>query len=230
MKKIYISMIKLPTLANTLVYIFSGFKYSHFSICLDNDLKKHYSFQVRNRKTPLVGGFIEENESYFFHGKKDISLDEIIFEIPVSDVEYANIKNHINNIKSDNEYIFNYISSLFMFTLGGFKVYKSYHCCEFISEILLMIDGVKLPKKSYKMRPKELYKVLSKYKSYKKVIKSNDYNIDVNNAFFKNVKLNSVIAKSYYTTTESIIRLILKRPRKNFDYYKTNFYKNDFIK
>ena len=84
MKKIYVIKVELPTLANKIVYLLSGFKYSHFSICLDNKLNNLYAFQVRNKKTSLVGGFMEENESFYFHGKKNIQLKETVFEIAVS--------------------------------------------------------------------------------------------------------------------------------------------------
>lgn len=227
MKRIYVFMVNLPTFANKCSYFFTRFKYSHISICLDSEFKKFYAFQKKNIKTPLVGGFMEENESYFFQAKNVTSLDEIIFEIPVSDEEYNEIFNFITRIKEDREYIFNYISVLFMFLMGGFKVYKSFHCCEFACKVLKNVDSIKLPKKTYKMHPKDLYKVLLKFEHYEKTINIKDFELDDDNIFFKDIKLKSVIKKSYYTVTENIIRSILKRPRKEYNYFKTNYDESD---
>ncbi len=83
MKKIYIIMTQLPTFTNKSVYFITGFKYTHFSISLDDKFEKLYAFQVKNKSHPLVGGFVTENESFYFYGKKNIKLNEIVFEILV---------------------------------------------------------------------------------------------------------------------------------------------------
>lgn len=208
-------MVRLPTFVNKCSFFFTRFKYSHISICLDSEFKKFYAFQIKNIKTPLVGGFMEENESYFFQAKNITSLNEIVFELPVTDEEYTKISNYITTVKEDKEYIFNYVSALFMFLIGGIRVYKSFHCCEFACEVLNNIDSIKLPKKTYKMHPKDLYKLLIKFEHYEKTINIKDFEFDNDNIFFKKIKLKSVIKKSYYTVTENVIRSILKRPIKN---------------
>ena len=85
-----------------------------------------------------------------------------------------------------------------------------------------MIDSVKLPKKTYKMHPKDLYKILKKYNYQERKIFSNDYNIDCS-IFFKNIKASSALKKSLYTITESILRVTFKRTRKKYDYRNCNF-------
>ena len=150
----------------------------------------------------------------------------MIFEIPVTNKEYYEISKYIRTIEKDKEYVFNYISCLFMLIFGGLKSYKSFHCCEFVSEILNMINSVDLPKKTYKMHPKDLYNVLKNFNHYEKKIFSNDYEID-DSIFFKNIKATSVIKKSLYSTTESIIRFVFQKPRKKYDYHNCNFYIND---
>ena len=171
---------------------------------------------------------MEEDESFYFHGKKNIQLNELIFEIEVTDKEFLEISNYIDKIKNDNEYIFNYVSALFMFLLGGIKVYKSFHCVEFVSVILDMIDQISLPKKTHKMHPKDLYLVLKNFKCTSKTMNSIDYEIDYEKPFFKELRKISKLKKSFYSTTESIIRVVLKRPRKNFSYKMINFYEYDF--
>ena len=107
-------------------------------------------------------------------------------------------------------------------------MYKSYHCVEFVSVVLNMIDEISLPKKTYKMHPKDLYLVLKNFKSTSKIICSDDYEIDNEKPFFKELKEKSIIKKSFYSITESIIRAVLKRPRKNFDYNMMNFSESDY--
>ena len=226
MKKIYIVMLVLPTFINKLVYFLTGFEYTHFSLALDKDLKKLYSFQIKNKSTTLVGGFMEEEQVFYFHGKKDISLKQIIYEIPVSNEEYLEIVNFLNTIKNDNEYTFNYVSAWLMFVFGGVKSYKAYHCVEFICEVLNKIKEINLPKKTYKMHPKTLYRVLNKYKSEVKLINANDYEIP-DNVFFKNIKFTTAVKKSFYSIKESICRAVLQRKSKKYNYKNLNFYPDD---
>ena len=94
------------------------------------------AFQKRNIHTTLIGGLIEENESLYFHGKKNAKVNEIIYEIPVTNEEYNNIYNYIETVKNDKEYIFNYISCWLMFPIHGIKSYKALHCTEFLCEVL----------------------------------------------------------------------------------------------
>lgn len=89
MKKIYIVMMVLPTFINKLVYCLTGFEYTHFSLALEKDLNKLYSFQIKNKSTTLVGGFMEEEQVFYFHGKKDINAND--YAIP-DNVFFKNIK------------------------------------------------------------------------------------------------------------------------------------------
>ena len=227
MKKIYITMVKLPTFINHYVYCLTGFKYTHFSVSFYEDLRTVYSFQIKNKRTTLVGGLLEENESFYFHGKPNTKIEEIKYEIPLSDEEYEKVYNFVENIKNDKEYTFNYISAWLMFPFGGVKSHKAFHCSEFICEILNLIDEIKLPKKTHKMHPKDLYKVLNKYKHTIRNIYSKDYIIDSDNVFFRKIKLKVVIKKSLYSIKESFCRAIFQRTTKNFDYHNINFYEED---
>ena len=47
-----------------------------------------------------------------------------------------------------------------MFSFGGIKGYKAFHCTEFVSEILLLLNDIKLPREPHLMRPKDLYYIL----------------------------------------------------------------------
>lgn len=226
MKEIYIVMTVLPTFINHVVYCLTGFEYTHFSVALDKNLKKLYSFQIKNKATTLVGGFMEEDQVFYFHGKKNISLKQVIYKIPVTNEEYISIIKFLNEIKNDNEYTFNYISAWLMFVLGGVKSYKAYHCVEFICEVLNLIKVVQLPKRTHKMHPKDLYNVLNNYQCEVRTIDANDYDI-VDDLFLKKIKLSVAIKKSLYSIKESFCRAILQRKSKKYNYRNLNFYNED---
>ena len=219
-------MVELPTFANKVTRIMTGFKYSHASVSLDENLSTLYSFQIRNRKLFLVGGFIEETRDIYFHGKNNVILSEMVFKVPVSDDEYEHILKFIQSVKNDCEYTFNYVSALFMFTFGGVKSYKAFHCVEFVSEVLLRTNSVAIPKEPHKMLPKDLYKALMPYKIKDSCLKSEDFEYR-DDLFMKKIKIVVAIKKSVYSVREAICRAILKRTSKKFDYRKVNVYEYD---
>lgn len=220
-------MVQLPTLANKITKLMTGFEYSHSSMSFDENLETLYSFQIKNQKVLLVGGFVKETHDMYFHGK-NISLNEMVFRIPVGDNEYKRINDFVLQLSNDHEYIFNYVSALFMFTLGGVKSYKAYHCIEFISEVLALVDSIKLPKSAYKMRPKDLYCALEPFMIRNGQICSSDFEFK-ENPFMKKIKFSVAVKKSLYSIKESICRAALQRTSKNFNYRNVNFYDEDTV-
>lgn len=221
-------MVQLPTIINKYVTFITGFEYTHFSVSFDENLKKLYSFQLKNKKIPFVGGLMEETEGSYFQGK-NITIKEMVFRIPVSEKEYQKIFNFVEKVKNDKEYTFNFVSVLTMFITGGTNAYKSYHCTEFVSKILSFVKEIKLPKKTYKMHPTDLYEVLKPYLYFKRNISSKDF-VAKNDIFLKTVKPNIAIKKSIYSIKESLCRTFLYRTTKNFNYKNINFYNQDLIK
>lgn len=220
-------MVQLPTFANKCVKIFTNFDYSHSSISFSENLETLYSFQIKNRKAFLVGGFVEETHDTYFHGK-DVSLKEMVFKLPVEDDKYDEVVNFINTVKNDKEYMFNYVSALFMFVFGGVKSYKAYHCIEFITEVLNRTDTVISHKPPHKMQPKDLYELLKYYKIQDEMINFRDFQ-PKQNPFMKKLQMGVKIKKSIYSVREAICRFILQRPTRNFNYKYINFYDEDCI-
>lgn len=220
-------MVQLPTIANKCVKFFTKFDYSHSSLSFDEKLDTLYSFQVKNRKVFLVGGFVKETHDTYFHGK-DVVLKELVFKIPVTDNEYEKILSFVQQLTNDNEYIFNYVSALFMFIFGGIKSYKAYHCIEFISEVLSLIENIKFPKPIHKMQPKDLYNVLKPFLIQDREIDSKDFET-TENPFIKKIKIHVALKKSLYSVKEAICRSVFQRTSKNFNYKNVNFYDEDTV-
>lgn len=229
MKYIYITMVQLPTIINKYVTFITGFEYTHFSISFNENLNELYSFQLKNKKIPFVGGLTKETEGSYFQGKKNITIKEMIFKIPVNEKEYRKIFQFVEKVKNDKEYTFNFVSVLIMFVTGGINAYKSYHCTEFVSVILSFIKEIKLPKKTYKMHPIDLYNVLKPYLYIKRNISSNDFEIQ-DELFLKTIKTNIAIKKSLFSIKESLCRTFFYRTTKTFNYKNINFYCNDIKK
>lgn len=229
MKYIYVTMVQLPTLANKCASKLTGFPYIHASLSFDENLEKLYAFQIKNKDTPLVGGFVEELHSFYFHGQKNIFIKEMVFKIPVTDDEYEKIVNFVTQIKNDTEYIFNYVSALFMFTIGGIKAYKAYHCIEFVSNAISFVNRINLPKPAHKMRPQDLYRLLKPFLIEQKELCSNDFETD-ESIFFKDIKFHIKIKKSFYSIKEAICRAIFARTSKHFNHKNINYYDLDIIK
>lgn len=225
MKHIYITMVQLPTVANKITRLMTGFDYSHSSLSFDENLETLYSFQVKNRKVFLVGGLVKETHDTYFHGK-DVSLKEMVFKVPVADDEYKKIRDFVQQLTDDQEYIFNYVSALFMFMLGGVKSYKAYHCIEFVSEVLSLVESIKLPKSAHKMQPRDLYGVLEPFMIHKGQICSSDFEFK-EDPFMKKIKPSIAVKKSLYSVKEAICRAALQRTSKNFNYRNVNFYDED---
>lgn len=218
-------MVQLPTFANKCIKLLTHFDYSHSSLSFDENLDTLYSFQVKNRKVFLVGGFVKETHDIYFHGK-NVALEEMVFKIPVSDDEYMKITDFVQRLADDQEYIFNYVSALFMFTIGGVKSYKAYHCIEFISEVLSLVDSIKLPKPAHKMQPKDLYSVLRPFMIRDGKIYASDFEFK-KDTFTQKIKFGVAMKKSLYSAREAICRAALKRVSKKFNYRNVNFYDED---
>ncbi|MBP3399260.1 MAG: hypothetical protein J6K75_05840, partial [Erysipelotrichaceae bacterium] len=86
----------------------------------------------------------------------------VIIEIPVTTDQYAEIEHKIQEIESDSEYMYNLLSVITYPFSGGFHVYKSYSCIEFVIAMLQMFDA-SLKNPAFTYTPDDLYK---QYKNY----------------------------------------------------------------
>ena len=154
-KNIYISFIRTNTAFGALVRRLTKWKYSHVNICLDSKLNNFYAFATRNHKSELSAAFnMDYKDNYTLAKNKPVNIT--YYKIPVKKEEYEHIKNFINEIANDDEYIFNLLSMVTTTVLHGFEIHKSYNCITFISKILTFIESIKLSKKYYKYDLNEL--------------------------------------------------------------------------
>ena len=163
MKYIYIILSKTPSKFGKTIRFILNNNYNHISISLDN-LKTIYSFGRRKNTMPLDGGFVEEN-LLRFNLNKNIEIPCKIYKIFIDNNTYFHIKNKLNEIKNDNEYMYNLYSALSFPLSKGFKTYKSFTCVEFGAYILLEAN-IPLKKEPQKYTPEELGSELEPYLIY----------------------------------------------------------------
>ena len=164
-KYVYVALLYIPSAVGRFVKFWTRYGYSHVTFSFDENLETNHAFSRVKEFTPLVGGYTIEHKSYYTSGN-DVKIDTIIYKIPVTNEEYNNIKKFIDEIKNDNEYLYNYFSMCTLAVIGGFRVYKAMHCTEFVAKILTMISSVKMSKKWYKYLPKDFNNDLKEYTIY----------------------------------------------------------------
>ena len=152
-----------------------------------------------------------------------MKINTIIYKIPVTDVEYENIKKYIEEISEDKEYLYNMYSMCTLALLRGFRIYKSMHCTEFIGQILTRISAVTMSKKWYKYLPRDVNRDLKQYTIYKGILDTKNAKRDEDDYFFKPVTKKEYKEKSSYILKELLYRLIHKKCSPNYDCKKVRF-------
>lgn len=225
---VYVALVELHTIAGRLMKAFSGIPYSHVTFSFDENLEECHAVQVKNIGTPLIAGYVKENKTYWIKNKKNIRY--VKYKIPVTEEEIEKIKKFIDDYASDNENLFNMYSAITYVLLRGVKVHKAMMCGDFVVEILKNISCINFEKPSYKIFPKDLYKILKEYKEHEGILLASEIikNRDENDSYFKKVKSSRHWKKGLYIFKENTYRLILKKVSKKYDYLKTRLSEEDF--
>lgn len=194
------------TFVGKTIRFFTKSKYNHASFAIDEDFTKLYSFGRKRASSPLNAGFVIEKASYFSLGReKDIAVK--IFRIPITKNKLKKLKQKLELISYDNEYIYDLFSViLYPFSLSG-PTYKAYYCSEFISYVLKKYTSIILTKPYYKYSPKDLNKLLTKHLWYEGNISTfADIKLNEEDPFFEKVSIKNKLGNSI-----SLILLLLIR-------------------
>lgn len=217
---VYVALIEMHTFAGKMMNFLTNFPYSHITFSFDENLKSCHAIQAMNKHTPLVANYVNENCSYYvINNNKKIRI--VKFKIPVTEDEKNNITRFINEYSNDMENLYNMYSAATYFFIRGFRIHKSMLCGEFVGKILTHVSSVKMPKKYYKMFPKDFYKCLNEYKIYEGELDISNIERNENEIYFAKVKTSNYIKKGLYIFGELTYRLIFKKVSPKFDYRKT---------
>lgn len=183
-------------------------KYSHTSICFDDNFDTLYSFARKKADNPLVGGFIKEHPAYLSLGKTN-DVNVIVYKIPVDDSIYYEIIQYLKNLEKDGEYMYNLFSVALYPIHLDFSTYKAYHCTEFAVKLLEKYHLVKLTKKAHRYSPKDISILLKKYFYYQGSIKDLSTYQQEQDEFFKQ----SPFFTNLKNTTYTIFMLLFRKIR-----------------
>lgn len=158
---IYIVLVKALTGLGRFVRTFTNYEYTHIAFCYDEQLSDFITFSRKKHSSPFESGFMHETlDCYAFGNNKEVKLK--VFKIKVDNKSLKDIKEFVDKIENDNEYIFNIYSMATMSIFHGFRIYKAHNCMSFISRVI-ELSGIELNKKYFKYNIKEIDNLLTPY-------------------------------------------------------------------
>ena len=92
-----------------LVRKFGKTHYNHAAVALDEELEQLYAFARPKHKAVLLARLVKENVHRYTLGKEQ-TVNVVIFKIDVTMRQYLWVKNTIEQIYADKEYIYNLLS------------------------------------------------------------------------------------------------------------------------
>lgn len=153
MKTIYILLTRSGTLLSNLVYFFTSDTFTHAAISFDHCLQPLYSSARKNGETMFPAGPCRE---YFHRGfyKKHRRIPCALYALNVPEDRYLRAKEEVAKIidRSD-EYHFNIIGLVLCRMNIPLRRKKKFFCSQFVGEILVRSNALKLPKVPSLMRP-----------------------------------------------------------------------------
>lgn len=204
---VYVVLVKALTGLGKFSRKINKYEYTHIAVSLKQEMEDFVTFSRRSHYTPFNAGFMHEKvEHYAFGNHEKVKVK--IFKVPATNIE--KIKDYIQKIEGDPEYIFNIYSMITMPFLHGFRIYKAHNCMSFVGKIVELTGTMKMEKKYYKYNIQEMDHLLIPYFFKETEIKKsrNDEEYMKNAGFLANlksfVKLNGKL----------IYRILFKRNRR----------------
>lgn len=163
MENVYVILSATPTMMGKIIRLFTKSSYNHSSISLTENWSEMYSFARYRVFNPLVGGFVKEFPQRLSLGKKR-NVYIKVYQIPVSQKQFDDIKMFIYNIRDDEEQnIYNSMAVIGILLSCNFNNYKSYTCSDFVAQCLLK-GSIDLGQKvSKNIIPDDMQRILDKY-------------------------------------------------------------------
>lgn len=136
MKNIYLVLSYTGTIPSKIIKSFTKDEFSHVSISLDVELNEMYSFARLRKYNFFIAGFLHEkiNEGTF---KRFKNTKVKVYKFEVSDEQFDNIKNTINNVLKDKEkYKFNILGLCAVSIHKRIKREYYFYCAEFVKYVM----------------------------------------------------------------------------------------------
>ncbi|MBQ5311838.1 MAG: hypothetical protein ILP19_07345 [Oscillospiraceae bacterium] len=165
MKYLYVVITATLTKFGKVIRRFGKVDYNHCAIAFDEELNDWYSFARRRHKAVLTGGLMKEHiRRYTLDTDKAVNC--IIFRIPVTESKYRELRQTVDNIGTDSQYIYNLLSVLTYPVTKGIVTKKAFTCTEF-TVYMLMCAGFNFRKPICTYKPDDLVKILRPFAYFK---------------------------------------------------------------
>ena len=167
-----------------------------------------YAFARPKHSAVLLGKLVRESVFRYTLGKHPC-VNVMIFRIPVTDEQFAWVKDTILRIMNSREYIYNLFSVLSTPLTGGFATYKAFSCIEFVM-FLLQGLGYPMDKPLYRYRPDDLVRLLSDTVCYRGNLLEYKQDDTVDTNYYRHMSPEEVLT-SIIVPFRLFYRLLFKR-------------------
>ncbi|MBW7474658.1 hypothetical protein K0T92_07865 [Paenibacillus oenotherae] len=130
---IYVLLTDTGTLFTKLIRMFTKAPMNHASIALDPELKEVYSFGRKNRRNPLIGGFVKEDMSSNLFDRATCAL----YHCTVSKGTYERIRQHMWEMeRNEHRYKYNLLGLFGVLLNKRIQRKNAYFCTQFVAAVL----------------------------------------------------------------------------------------------
>lgn len=159
MKSIYLLLTRSDTYISKTIGLATSDKYTHISISFEKSLEPLYSFARKYKRTPLPAGIRHEALYTGFYEKCN-HIPCALYELKVDNKTYEKAKKYVNEmIENADDYRYNILGLILCRMNIAYDRKSYYFCSEFVSEVLLESNALKLPKHPSLMRPADYTKI-----------------------------------------------------------------------
>jgi len=136
MKKIYVLLMHTNTIPAKLIKLATRSEYSHIGLSLDKDCNKVYSFGRKTLRAIWNAGFtVDKKEGEFFKVFNQTKCK--IYEIEVTDQQYQNVKDILNDMKLNSKlYKYDFFCLIPRYFGIPVTIKNHYVCSYFVAHVL----------------------------------------------------------------------------------------------
>lgn len=140
---LYVVVSQTNTIVSRIIRLFTKDKYNHASISLNEELTDMYSFGRKYSRSPIPGGFIQENiHKKVFKNHPETKM--AVYKLSVTDEQYAKILDMLKEMKyNPRKYQYNILGLFLAAAHKERKAQNKFYCSEFVKHVLVNSNVVK---------------------------------------------------------------------------------------
>lgn len=192
---IYLIITKTHTKFAKCLRIVGGLNYNHSAISLDAELNELYSFSRPQHSAVFLGHLVRETLNRYTLDK-DFEVPVVVFQLPVSQNTYAEMREYIKEIMNDDEYMYNLFSVLTYPFTKGFATYKAFNCTEFAAHLLKKM-GYPINHPPYQYKPDDFLEILKDYIVFEGDLRAYMQCTDIDENYLKHLSFKEILKNTF---------------------------------